>query len=509
MSGVAERYDALVDRLRRKALLESCASVLGWDEQTYMPAGGAEHRSEQLALLSGEAHAAATDPVLGELIGELESASAGELGDAEGPQAANLREARRAYDRATCLPRRLVEELSRVGTMAQQAWVSARREKDFGAFLPHLERVVALKREEASAIGFEEGGELYDALLADYEPGATSAWIDGVFAPLRAATVELLDGIRGSGVELPVEILTRSYPVDSQRQFSTSASKRIGFCFDEGRLDVAAHPFCSGFGPGDCRLTTRYDEHHFPGAFFGTLHESGHGIYEQGLERVAFGTAMGISCSLGIHESQSRMWENFVGRSGAFWEFQFDEARETFPAALGQESRERFVSAINDVRPSMIRVEADEVTYNLHIMLRFELERSLIDGSLEPADVPTAWNETFTRDFGITPADDSEGCLQDIHWSSGSLGYFPTYALGNIYAAQFFVAAEAAVGPLDEQFARGDFEPLRSWLNQEIHRRGRQYPADRLVEVVTGHPLSHEPLVEHLRNRFGPLYGLC
>ena len=226
-----------------------------------------------------------------------------------------------------------------------------------------------------------------------------------------------------------------------------AASKRIGFSFEEGRLDVAAHPFCSGFGPGDCRLTTRYDEHHFPGAFFGTMHESGHGIYEPGLDRQAVGSAMGVACSLGIHESQSRMWENFVGRGEPFWIHLFSEAQTAFPEALGQETRERFMAAINDVRPSMIRVEADEVTYNLHIMLRFELERALIDGSLDPADVPGAWNDAFTRDFGITPDDDSEGCLQDIHWSAGLLGYFPTYALGKISAAHLFVASDRAIGP--------------------------------------------------------------
>jgi len=506
MSGIGDRFGLLVDRLRRKALMQSCGSVLSWDEQTYMPAGGAEHRADQLALLSGEAHAQATDSALGGLIAELESAAPGELGEADGPQAATLREARRAYDRANCLPRRLVEDLSRVTTMAQQAWVSARREQDFVAFLPFLEKVVALKREEAAAIGFAEGGEPYDALLEDFEPGATSAWVESVFTPLRLATVELLDAIRGSSVELPVDILTRSYPVEAQREFGRSAAKRIGFSFDQGRLDEAPHPFCSGFGPGDCRLTTRYDEHHFPGAFFGTLHESGHGIYEQGLDRTAYGTAGGESCSLGIHESQSRMWENFVGRGEPFWEFLFDDARSAFPTALGGESRERFVAAINDVRPSMIRVEADEVTYNLHIMMRFELERALIAGTLEPADVATAWNETFTRDFGITPANDSEGCLQDIHWSAGLLGYFPTYALGNMYAAQFFDAAESAVGPLDSQFAAGDFRPLKEWLNREIHQRGRQFRANVLVKVVTGNELSHEPLVKHLSERFRKIY---
>ena len=505
MSGIDDRYAVLIERLRKVAVLESCGSVLGWDEQTYMPSGGAAHRAEQLALLAGMAHHEATDKQLGDLIGELEGE---DLGDPGGPRAANIREARRAFDRATCLPRRLVEEISRVTTMSQQAWVTARREKDFPSFLPFLQQVVALKREEAAAIGFGDGGEPYDALLDHYEPGATSSWVDGVFSPLRAATVELLDAIRGSRVQPPVDILTRSYPVDAQREFGMAASKRIGFSFEEGRLDVAAHPFCSGFGPGDCRLTTRYDERHFPGAFFGTMHESGHGIYEQGLDREAYGTAMGVSCSLGIHESQSRMWENFVGRGEPFWLHLFEEAQGAFPEALGQETRERFMAAINDVRPSMIRVEADEVTYNLHIMLRFELERALIDGSLEPADVSGAWNDAFTRDFGITPADDSEGCLQDIHWSAGLLGYFPTYALGNIYAAQFFVAADAAIGPLSEQFADGEFLALKGWLNREIHQRGRQCRADELVEVVTGEGLSHEPLVAHLRDRFGPLYDL-
>ena len=505
MLRTAERYDALAGRLRGTALLRSCGSVLGWDEQTYLPPGGVGHRSEQMALLAGKAHAEATDPSLGELLAELES---DDLGDPDDAVAVNVREARREYDRATCLPRRLVEELSRVTTLSQQVWVEARREQDFPSFLPWLVQVVALKREEAEAVGFAEDGELYDALLDHYEPGATSAWVDSIFDPLRAETVCLLDAIRGSQVEPEIEILKRHYPVDVQREIGTRAAERIGFCFDEGRLDVAAHPFCSGFGPGDCRLTTRYDPQHFPGAFFGTMHEAGHGIYEQGLDRQAYGTAMGESCSLGIHESQSRMWENFVGRGELFWDGFYEETQASFPAALGEVSRERFVAAINDVRPSMIRVEADEVTYNLHIMLRFELERQLVSGNLQPADVPGAWNETFTRDFGITPENDAEGCLQDIHWSGGMIGYFPTYALGNIYAAQFYAAARREVGDFEAGFARGEFAELRNWLRQKIHRRGRQFPAGRLVEVVTGEPPCYRPLVKHLSERFRPLYRL-
>ncbi len=255
-------------------------------------------------------------------------------------------------------------------------------------------------------------------------------------------------------------------------------------------------------------MTTRYDEHHFPGAFFGTLHEAGHGIYEQGLDKSAYGTPMGETTSLGIHESQSRMWENFVGRSRAFWTHFYGDARSAFPAALSGVALDDFYAAVNDVRPSYIRVEADEVTYNLHIMLRFELEQKMIAGELQPADLPGVWNETFTAYFGITPPDDALGCLQDIHWSAGLFGYFPTYALGNMYAAQFFNAAAKELGDLQALFAAGEFQPLKEWLNRNIHQRGQQYRANRLVEIVTGESLSPEPLVAHLRGKFGPLYGV-
>jgi carboxypeptidase Taq len=332
--------------------------------------------------------------------------------------------------------------------------------------------------------------------------------VEATFALLREETVQLVKAIRDSGKEPDGSILTRSYPICSQREFGMLAAKAIGFDFNAGRLDEAAHPFCSGFGPGDCRLTTRYDEHHFPGAFFGTLHESGHGMYEQGLDKSAYGTAMGDSTSLGIHESQSRMWENFVGRSRAFWTHFFQPAQLAFPVALGNTTVDDFYSAINDVRPSFIRVESDEVTYNLHIMLRFELEQKLMTGEIKPADLPSAWNEQFTADFGITPPDDSMGCLQDIHWSAGLLGYFPTYALGNMYAAQFFEQAKSDLGDLNAMFARGEFEPLKSWLNTNIHQRGKQYRADKLAEVVTGERLSHAPLMAHLHGKFDELYGL-
>jgi len=498
-------YNELIEKAKKTALLKSCSSVLGWDEQTYLPAGGAEHRGNQMAMIDGLAHQHATDARIGELLSELEAA---DLGEETSLTAVNVRDLRRNYDQATKLPQRLVEEISRVTTMSQQAWIEARKAKDFGKFLPWLQQVVDLKREEAQALGVPEDGIPYDALLDQYEPGATSKDINAVFGPLRDALVELVAAIADSSVEPNIDIITRRYPISAQRDFGTDAAQQIGFDFQNGRLDVAAHPFCSGFGPGDCRLTTRYDENHFNGAFFGTLHEAGHGIYEQGLDVAHFGTPMGHSTSLGIHESQSRMWENFVGRSRSFWIHFFDPAKAAFPEALSDVDVDTFYTAINDVRPSFIRVEADEVTYNLHIMLRFELEQPLMAGDLQPADLPSVWNETFTRFFGITPSDDSEGCMQDIHWSAGLIGYFPTYALGNMYASQFFNAATEELGDLNEMFARGEFPPLKEWLNKNIHQHGQRFRANRLVQEVTGQALSPLPLIEHLKAKFGAIYQL-
>ena len=505
MSRIQAAYDELTQRLREAELLGSCASVLSWDEQTHLPPGGAEHRANQLSLLAGLTHDRKTAPRIGELLGELESS--GELGDPDGDVSANVREARRAYDRVTKLPKRLVEELSRVTSLAQQAWVDAKKDAEFPKFLPWLDKVVALKREEAAAIGFGRGVP-YDALLDDYEPGMTAAEVNAVFKPLRDDLVKLVSAIAQSGRKPNLEIVERHYPTTAQRVFAEAAAKRIGFNFEEGRLDESPHPFCSGFGPGDCRLTTRFHDHHFNAAFFGVLHEAGHGIYEQGLRTDAFGLPIGQACSLGIHESQSRMWENFVGRSRAFWDYFYRFAQQAFPTALGSVALDDFYFAINDVRPSFIRVEADEVTYNLHIMLRFELEQRLLSGDLQPADVPGAWNETVEKFLGIKPTNDALGCLQDIHWSGGLVGYFPTYALGNMYAAQFFETAQEQLGPLDQQFREGEFQPLKNWLNEQIHRHGKRYPANRLVQVVTGRPLSAEPLVRHLRTKFGALYGL-
>ena len=505
MSRTDELYSRLTQLLREAALLSSCSSVLSWDEQTYMPKKGSSHRADQLGLLAGMAHERATSPQIGELLSELEQAK--DLGEANSDRVVNVREARRTYDRQTKLPRRLVEELSQTTTLSQQAWISAREDSDFPSFLPWLEKMIGLKREEAQVVGYGQGIP-YDALLDDYEPGMTSAEVEQVFTPLRNELVELVAAIQNSTRRPKLEILSRHYPKTPQIVLASGASKAIGFDFEAGRIDESAHPFCSGFGPGDCRLTTRYSDHHFNSAFFGVLHESGHGIYDQGLPGGDFGLGTGQATSLGTHESQSRLWENFIGRSHAFWTYLFPTAQTAFPKALGDVSLDEFYFSINDVRPSFIRVEADEVTYNLHIMLRFEIEKDLVSGALRPADVPAAWNEKVTQYFGLTVPSDANGCLQDIHWSAGLLGYFPTYALGNMYAAQLFNAAERDLGSLNGLSAKGNFKPLKSWLNEKIHRHGKRYPAKQLVQVVTGETLSHAPLIAHLRSKYSELYGL-
>jgi carboxypeptidase Taq len=305
-----------------------------------------------------------------------------------------------------------------------------------------------------------------------------------------------------------LEVLQGRFPIDRQESFGRQVSAAIGFDFRQGRLDVTDHPFCSDVGPRDVRLTTRYDENFLPGALFSTMHEVGHGLYEQGLPAERFGLPTGQATSLGIHESQSRMWENLVGRSRAFWEHFYPTARSTFPDALGPLPLDEFYFAINDVRPSLIRTESDEVTYNLHILIRFELEQALLADDLHVADLPTAWNEKYQQYLGITPPSDADGVLQDVHWSSGAFGYFPTYTLGNLYAAQFFEQANQDLGDLHSSFRDGEFRPLLDWLRANIHAHGRRYSAAQLVERVTGRPLSHDALMRHLRGKFAPLYEL-
>jgi carboxypeptidase Taq len=419
---------------------------------------------------------------------------------------ANIINIRRDYERRTKLPQQLVEELAKLAVLGQQTWVEARKANDFARFRPLLERTIELKRQEADAIGHD--GVAYDALLDEYEPAAKTADVAQVLGRLREQLVPLAAQIAASPQRPNLEVLKRRFPVHLQEQFGRQAAEAIGFDFQQGRLDVTDHPFCTDIGPHDVRLTTRYDENFLPGALFSTLHEAGHGLYEQGLPADRYGLPTGQAVSLGIHESQSRMWENMVGRSRPFWQHFFPQAQSAFPESLAGVPLDDFYFAINDVRPSLIRTESDEVTYNLHILIRFELELALLNGELPAADLPAAWNAKYREYLGIEPPTDADGVLQDVHWSSGAFGYFPTYSLGNLYAAQFFEQATRELGDLPAMFRRGEFLPLRDWLRTRIHTQGRRYPAAMLVERVTGSPLSHDALLRHLRGKFGPLYGL-
>jgi carboxypeptidase Taq len=497
-------YDRLCEHTRQIALLDSIANLLGWDERTHMPPAGGAYRAEQVAFLAGEIHKRRTAPEVGEWLLELKDSEL--TRDRYSAAETTIRELHRTYSKRSKLPRRLVEELARAVSLGEQSWVEARRGNDFSHFLPHLENMIVLKREEAHAYGFADS--IYDPLLDDYEPGATTGEVEDLFAALRDELVPFIQAAGQSGREPNRSLLKRTFPRAAQESFGRFAAEQIGFDFRAGALDVTAHPFCSMPGPRDIRITTRYDEQYFSTAFFGILHEAGHGLYDQGLPADLFGLPPGQSVSLGIHESQSLMWENYVGRSRAFWEWLFPQAQKVFPSALGGVSLDDFYFAANDVRPSLIRIDADEATYSLHIFIRFEMEQALLQGDLAAADVPAAWTAKYHDYLGIASNTDSDGCLQDVHWSGGLFGYFPTYALGKLYAAQFYAAADLEIGPLDEQFARGEFRPLLEWLRKNIHAQGQRYSAGELARRITGQPLSHEPLMRYLRAKFGPLYGV-
>lgn len=491
-------YTALCFRERERATLGSVASLLGWDERTYLPAKGQAFRGDQLAILARLCHEQLIDPGTGDL---LQQAEAENLND---KQHANVKGIRRLYDRAMKMPTELVVALAKATSAGQNAWELAKQKDDFSSFKPYLETIIRLKREEAEAVGYAD--HPYDALLDEFEPEARTKELRSLFASLQTELVPLIATIQQSSIKAPREILARSYPVEQQRQLSEWIAEQVGFDRSAGRLDVTVHPFCSGIGPGDCRITTRYNEHAFAEAFFGTLHETGHGIYEQNLSSEDFGTPLGTACSLGIHESQSRLWENFVGRSLPFWKANWPKVQGTFKASLQDITMEQFYAAINDVRPSLIRIEADEATYNLHIILRFELEQALMSGDLAVTDLPSAWNDRFQKMFGLKVPQDSVGCLQDVHWSAGLIGYFPTYTLGNLYAAQFMVQARQELPSLEQDITQGKYSLLKNWLTARIHSQGQRYSATALCERITGQPLHHVPLMNYLTEKYREIY---
>jgi len=482
--------------------LVSAAEVLAWDQRTMIPPKGGPHRAEQIAVLAKLLHERATDKRIGDYLVIVEGSPI--VADALSPEAVNVREWRRSYDKSTRIPTPLAVELARTAAEGETVWEGARRDDDWPRFEPVLARIAALLVEKADALG--HGGERYDALLDEYEAGTTTVEIAALFGGLRPALTGLLDRIRGAGASPARSPLVGGFPLDAQEAFSREIGAAIGYDLAAGRIDLSAHPFTIGIGPGDVRITTRFQEDFLGAGLFGSLHEAGHAIYEQRLPSAHWGTPRGQVPSLGMHESQSRLWENLVGRSAGFWRFAFPKARAAF-RSLARVPFDAFLLAVNAVEPSLVRVEADEVTYNLHILFRFELEVDLLRGDLRVADLPEAWDEKTRAYLGLRAPDRRSGVLQDVHWSAGLVGYFPTYTLGNLYAAQLFAAAEAAAGPLEESFARGEFEPLLDWLERNVHARGGTYRPRDLIRATCGAPPDARHFVDYLTAKHGALRG--
>lgn len=489
-----QAYAALAARMRQAALLESTEGLLHWDRQTGLPPKAASWRADQEAGLALWVHRLTASPEVGDLLSRAASLPA--AADASSPEAVNLREWARDYERRRRLPDEFVEEFARTCSAAERAWEEARRFDDFPLFAPHLSRVRALAREKADRLGFRD--HPLDALLEDYEPGLAVRDVEALLRPLTKRLRNLLERIGSRGNAL---LLRRSAPLEAQKALCREALEQIGFDFAAGRLDESAHPFTTRLGPRDVRLTTRYDENDFSVAFFGALHEGGHGLYDQGLPPEHYGTPRGEPASLSVHESQSRLWENRVGRGEAFWEFFLPRLKARLPAFDGVGLPD-LLFAVNAVAPSLLRTESDEITYNLHVVLRFEIEKELLEGSLEVSSLPERWREGMRSWLGVVPETDREGCLQDIHWSGGAFGYFPTYTLGNLFSAQLWEAAERDLGNLDAQHRRGDFRPLQEWLRDRVHRWGRTFQSVELVRRACGEDPSPEPFLRYLEGKF-------
>lgn len=485
---------SIFEKARELAVINSSAAVIGWDQETYLPHDAAKHRADQLAWLSSRAHELATSDAWKN---DLESAEAANPGT-DPKLTANLNELRREFDRATKLTVELVARDSVASSLAKHAWADARTRSDFPTFAPHLETLVGIAREKTELWGY--ASEPYDALLDGYERATSTAAVAGLFDEMRPALREIATQAVAKSASKNPRLPDGPYPVEAQQRFNAQVADAVGFDFQAGRIDTTTHPFCTTLGPRDVRLTTRYMESDFTSSLFGVLHEAGHGLYEQGLPSNDFGLPSGSAVSLGIHESQSRLWENHVGRSRAFWEKWYPVARECFPQ-LEEFALEDFLNYLWRAEFSPIRVEADEATYDLHILLRFDLERRMVNGTLAVADVPAAWNDGFRELFGFVPKDDRHGCLQDIHWSMGGLGYFATYTLGNINSAQLFAAAgkHPAVATA---IARADYAPLLGWLRKSVHAHGATLDPADLVCQATGRAPSTDDYLAHLKSRY-------
>ncbi len=487
-------------QLQRIADVNFASGVLAWDQETYMPPGGAELRARQQSTLAGINHDMVTSEELGKTLEQLENDKT--LDEA---QQANIRQTLKDYRRAKKYTREFVEEMSRTVSEAFNAWQEAKTKSDFSIFAPKLEKLVGLKKQECELLGYAETA--YDALLDLHEPGLTTKETDQLFNDVRGSLVPFVKTIMAKPLH-SAEVLHRNYPKDRQWDYSVHLLRELGFDFNYGRQDISIHPFTINFGAQDVRVTTRIDEENLADCVTGTIHECGHALYEQGLPAESYGLPSGEAVSLGIHESQSRLWENNVGRSLQFWTGQFPELLKHFPEQMSGIAPHDIFSAVNVVQPSLIRINADELTYHFHVMVRFEVEKALFSNQLKVADIPAYWNQRYRDYLGIDVPKDSEGCLQDVHWSHGSFGYFPTYSIGSFYAAQFFAKAKKDIPNLEQEIEAGNFKPLLAWLRDNIHRHGKRYQAKELCERVTGEKLNFAHFMTYAKEKYGALYGI-
>lgn len=492
-------YNTFVEKMQQIADVEHAIAVLNWDKEVNAPPKSNKLRARQVATLSGIAHELSVDDQFGLHLETLHEQSS----SLDAKQQKNVALSLKEFQKTKKLSKEFVERRSRLTSSAYDAWIKAREAKDFAIYKPHLKAIFDIKREEAELVGYSD--HPYNALLDDYEPDYTTAQLDVLFTDVKKQLVDFAAEIRKK-TQVSDSFLYKFYPKDKQWDFGLTLLRNMGYDFDIGRQDISTHPFTTSFGPDDVRVTTRIDEHNFSDMTWSCIHEGGHALYEQGLLQEQYGLPLAKAISLGIHESQSRLWENNVGRSLPYWKAHYQKLQETFPANLKNVSLQDFYKGINKIKPSFIRTEADEIHYHFHVLIRYELEKALLEGSIEVEDLEKRWNEKYKAYLGVEVKDPNQGILQDIHWAFGLIGYFPTYSLGSFYAAQFFEQAKRDIPGLSEQIAKGDNAPLLKWLKANIHVHGRMYTADELCRNITGESLNFEYFMAYVKDKYAAIY---
>ena len=499
MSTTQAKYQEYLDLTQKAADLNNASAVLGWDQETYMPPKSAGFRARQLSTLASLAHETVTSEHYGNLLQDLLSAN-----DLNSDELRNIQLSFEDFDKNRKLPGSFVEEMSQASSTSFNAWIKARNENNFSVFAPELDKMIALKRKQADLYGYE--GHAYNALMDDYEKGATVDMLDGVFGVVKTELPKLLQKI-AAAPQVDDSFFNKFYPKQQQWDFSVSVLNSMGYDLKAGRQDYAEHPFTTSFSPTDVRITTRVNENDFASLLWSTIHEGGHALYEQGLPESQYGLPLGQATSLAIHESQSRLWENCVGRGLDFWRAFYPELQQLFAGHLHDVSLDSFYKGMNKVQPSLVRTEADEVTYHFHVMIRYEIEKALLENSIQTKDLPAYWNQQYQRYLGVTPPNDKQGVLQDVHWSHGSFGYFPTYSLGSFYAVQFFDQVSHDHEALSSEISNGIFSSLNKWLRKNVHQHGRRYRSEELCKMITGKGLDINSFLSYANKKYAGIYG--